>query len=76
MHTLFGMQTKRPYFADAKDASHEPESRQALISAGAHMICIQYRVRVADRVAAQAGANVGPVARDGASCTPSMQNDA
>ena len=32
MHTPIGMQTKQklPYFADAQDARHEPESRQAL----------------------------------------------
>ena len=34
VHTLLGMQTRLPYFADASDANHEAKSRQALVKAG------------------------------------------
>lgn len=34
VHTLFGMQTRLPYFADAHDPVEEDKSRQALVRAG------------------------------------------
>lgn len=37
VHTLFGLQTKLPYFADANDADDEAKSREALLKAGVHM---------------------------------------